>query len=332
MKSNLITRLLTEIIKKTLTILRSIVVYLGVAFLIFFFLSFFVGISGLSQPTSKKYYAEKEILNQGGDQKIVIANLSGMILSSAQSSLFVTEDIISPERIENIFLQAKSDPQVKAIIFDIYSPGGSPVASDRIYELINNFKNDTKIPVIFLLSDLAASGAYYIASASDFIIANPASLTGSIGVIMETYNLEGLYDKIGVSKNTFKQGEYKDILSESRDITDEETEIINALNQNTYDLFVSRVADGRRLDLDYVRSLADGKILSGKQAYELKLIDGLGNTDEAVYQAKKLANLDRAIVVKYQKTSLWAELMGAPTITSALNQVLYLPSQIWQQK
>lgn len=333
--SNFFTRFIKEVFIKFVSLVRSILVYLCVGFLFILIISLIFSGSNF-EPKQNLYYSEKEILNQGSQDKIVIVPLTGIIVSVDESNMLTQDTVISPDKIANIFSQIKTDPQVKAVIFDIYSPGGSPVASDRIYEMINDFKKETSIPVISLFGDLAASGAYYIASATDFIVANPSTLTGSIGVIMETYNLEGLYEKLGVNKVTFKEGQYKDILNENRNITDEERQIIQDLNRNTYELFVSRVADGRKLELEYVRSLANGQIYSGKQAYENRLVDSLGNTNEAIYQAQKLANLNQIKVVKYEYNTLFGSLFSASSISSSLSsfflKLSLLPTHLWQQK
>ena len=134
--------------------------------------------------------------------------------------------VITPGNIFDGLEKIKKAEEVKAVILDINSNGGSPVAADRIYEIIENFKRETSIPVVAMLGEMAASGCYMIAANSDWIVANPATITGSIRVLLETYNLEGLYEKLGIYNTTFKQGEYKDILSESREITDDEKERI----------------------------------------------------------------------------------------------------------
>jgi protease IV len=323
-----------DIIKKTFSIIRGILIYFFTGIILLSLFSVLLG-SFTSDSSISSYTRETLIADYGGEAKIVLAPISGIILSENDSSfLAATPNTITPGKIRNILLQAQTDPLVEAVIFDINSPGGSPVASDRIFELITNFKNETEIPVIFLMGDLAASGGYYIASAADFIVANPATLTGSIGVIMETYNLEELYRKIGVYKNTFAQGQYKDMLSESRPITEEERQIIESLNKNTYELFISRVAEGRNLPVEQVRNLATGQIYSGRQAKDLQLIDSLGNQDEAIYQAKALANLDRFQVVEYSTGSVFKELMGEISSQNPfilIKNLLSAPSTIYRQ-
>lgn len=293
-------------------ILRSVLMYFFVFMIVMAVLSSLGGVLiGLGQKEDLEGSGEKVIYDQGGEDKILFVKLSGIILPEASANLFSpTTEIITPAKIRDVLLNVKKDPLIKGIIFQINSPGGSPVASDQIFELIVQFRQDTGIPVVFRMSDLAASGGYYISSAADFIVANPATMTGSIGVIMETYNLQELYEKIGVSKVTIKQGKYKDILNDSREMTEEEEGILDKISADAYDLFVKKVAQGRNMDEEIVRELATGQIYSGKQALELGLVDSLGNLDEAIYQTKNLAGLDHYKVIEKQSNSLFSQLLG----------------------
>ncbi len=335
---NAIGRFIYDVLKNTAHWVRSVFIAFFSILLILFVFFLFAGLvssNKTSQDTSN-FVTEKIIQDQGSSQKIIIVPLSGIILSQTQNNVFMSSDgVITPDQFREVLSKAASDYQVKAVVFDINSPGGSPVASDRIYEQIQNFKNETGKPVVFLMGEIAASGAYYIASAADFIVANPSTLTGSIGVILESYNLEELYKKIGVSKNTFKQGDYKDILSDSRPITEEERKIINNLNENTYNLFISRVASGRKKSEDQIRTIANGQIYSGTQAKELGLVDSLGNFDEAVYQAKSLANIQDYQVIEYSTGSVWKEIFGsiqAPSLSNLIQAVSFAPKSFWVQK
>lgn len=316
-----------DIFKLIVKIVRSILIYIFVGII---FVSLFMGLGGAlgKETQTNGYYREKVIRNYGGEEKIVLAKLSGMILSEENSNFMgATEGIITPKKIQTVLSQVRNDAQAKGVIFDLNSPGGSPVASDRIFEEIMSFRRDTGIPVVMLMGDMAASGGYYIASSADLIVANPSTITGSIGVIMETYNLEGLYEKLGLEKITFKQGEYKDILNEAREITEEEREMLNKLNKDSYDLFIKRVAEGRKMEEEKVRELAEGKIYSGKEAFEVGLVDGLGNFDEALQKAVKLANVSKYNVVEYDFSTVWGELFGQ--VKSNLQpSFLSLPSQI----
>ena len=308
---------LKDVFKTIMGWVRSVLVFIVAVIIIFVLISV---LASIFIPGSQSVTGNKEtvVRNTGGRDKIVLIPLSGLVANETSVDLFSsTNEIISPKKVETVLQQAQTDPLVKAVIFDLNSPGGSPVAADRIYELITDFKQETKIPVIFLFGDLAASGGYYIASTADHIVANPATLNGSIGVIMETYNLEGLYDKLGIAKYTFKKGDYKDILNEARAINDEEKKLLDTLNQDVYDLFLERVATGRQMELEEVKNLANGKIYSGKQAKGNGLVDSLGNLNEAISQAKKLAKLDKYQVVEYESTSFFKEFFSAASTALA---------------
>jgi protease-4 len=325
--SNPITNFIGDVLRGTLRVIRSFFVYTFIFFILIFLGSIVIGVFAGSSTESTGLSGAKVIRDTGGEEKIVYVKLSGVILAEFDGSLLsASPQIITPAYIDSTLREIKRDELVRAVVFQLNSPGGSPVASDQIFESVVNFKEETGIPVVFQMTDLAASGGYYIASAGDFIVANPATLTGSIGVILETFNLQGLYEKLGVEKVIVKQGEYKDLLSESREATQEELEILEKISEDTYEMFIARVAVGRGMPEERVRSLATGQIYTGRQAMELGLVDSLGNFDEAIYQAKSLANIDMYQVVEYESDSFWNSLfMGVrsliPTFSLSANSV-----------
>lgn len=180
---------------------------------------------------------------------------------------------------------------VKAIVLDINSPGGSVGAVQEIYSTILRVRREKKIPVVAIFGDVAASGGYYIAAACDKIIAHPGSLTGSIGVIFSVTNFEGLLGKIGVRSDPIKSGKHKDIGSPARPMTPEERKILQALIDDAHSQFVVAISTGRRLPEERIRELADGRIYSGRQALEAGLVDALGDTQDALELAGKLAGI-----------------------------------------
>ncbi len=301
----------SDIFKSFFSLIRSILVSFFVIILI---IIVFTGFGLLANTESAQHisnYQEEIIRDNNGESKILLVNLNGIIVNQSTNNFFKdTSGIITPDKFDKIYKNVSNDPLIKAIIFDINSPGGSPVASDRIYELTQDFKNKYGIPIIFLFGDVAASGGYYIASNADHIVSNPATITGSIGVILESYNLQGLYEKLGINKQIFKQGEYKDILNESREVTEVERDILNSISYDTYQLFIQRVAEGRNMSETQVQQIANGKIYSGRQAKNINLVDSLGNLDEAIYQAKSLANIDNYKVVKYNTKGIMEELFN----------------------
>jgi protease IV len=187
---------------------------------------------------------------------------------------------------------------VKAIVLDINSPGGSVGAVQELHSVIMRVRKEKNIPVVALFGDVSASGGYYIAAACDRIVAHPGTLTGSIGVIFNVSNLEGLFSKVGYKSDPIKSGKHKDIGSPARPMTAEERNILQALIMDAYGQFVGAVAEGRRLPEDEVRRLADGRIYTGKQALDNKLVDKLGDSVDAVELAAQLGGIQGRPKVK----------------------------------
>lgn len=186
--------------------------------------------------------------------------------------------------------EAQRDDQVKAVVIRLNTPGGSAAASEEIGHEVQRLREAGKV-VVASMGDLAASGGYWIASVTDHIVASPATITGSIGVIMQVANVEGLYEKLGIRVDTIKSGEHKDIGSSTREMTETERELLQDLIDDMYDQFVTVVATGRNLPRERVLELADGRIFSGRQALELGLVDSLGNYQDAIAKAAELAGL-----------------------------------------
>ena len=180
---------------------------------------------------------------------------------------------------------------VRAIVLDINSPGGSVGAVQEMHSRILRLKKEHHIPFVALFGDVAASGGYYIAAACDKIVAHPGTLTGSIGVIFEVTNLQGLFQKIGFKMDPIKSGKHKDIGSPGRAMTPEERQIMQALIDDAYGQFVQAVAEGRKIGLDEVKRLADGRIYSGRQAAALNLVDQIGDSKDALKLAAQLGGI-----------------------------------------
>jgi protease-4 len=227
--------------------------------------------------------------------KIAVIYVTG-IISSAQDGYSGEEGMVGD--IEDQLQQAVDDKRVKAIILRIDSPGGEVVASDTIYQAVVAARE--KKPVVANINTMGASGAYYVAVGADYIVANELSITGSIGVIMESFTVSGLADKIGVKFYTFKSGKYKDILNPTREPTEDEKALVQGMVMEVYEKFVGIVAEERDMKVDDLKNgLADGRILSGKQALEAGFVDGLGYFDDAIDKAEELASIKRARVIRY---------------------------------
>ncbi len=227
--------------------------------------------------------------------KIAVVYLAGVISSSADG--YTSEEGMVGD-IKNQLQQAEDDDRVKAIIIRINSPGGEVVASDTIYQAVVEARS--KKPVVASIDTVGASGAYYVAVGADYIIAPDLSITGSIGVILQSFSVADLMGKIGVKSYTFKSGRYKDVLNPTREPTDAEKALVQDLIMEVYDKFVGIVAEERKLNVDDLKAgLADGRILSGKQAKDAKLIDDLGYFEDAIEKAKDLAKIKKAKVIRY---------------------------------
>lgn len=214
----------------------------------------------------------------------------------------------------NSLKKAKSDNDIKAVIFHINSPGGGITECDQIYNEILRFKESRpNVPIIVSMDKVAASGGYYISTLADKIIARPTTITGSIGVIAHLINVEGLSEKIGLKSEVIKSGDKKDLGSAWRKMTAEERAIFQEIINEMYQRFVKIVVDGRKnLNRETVLKLADGRIYTGEQALKNGLIDELGDFEDSIKSAKKLANLSEARVVEYKKKKgFLEELFGA---------------------
>jgi protease-4 len=184
----------------------------------------------------------------------------------------------------------RDNDSVKAIVLRIDSPGGGVGPSQEVHDEVKIV--DKVKPVVVSMGSVAASGGYYIAAPAREIVANPGTITGSIGVIMEFTNFRELLDKIGLNSVVVKSGEYKDIGSPTREMTDTEREILQNLIDDVHSQFVASVAEGRKLDEAVVSSIADGRIFSGRRAMDMGLVDMMGNLEVAVKRAAELAGVD----------------------------------------
>lgn len=212
----------------------------------------------------------------GNTQGVGLVEVKGMIVDSSE-----------PIRQLRYFLKKDS---VKAVVLRIDSPGGVVGPSQEIYEEVR--KLTAKKKVVVSMGSLAASGGYYIAAPATLIYANPGTITASIGVLIKFSNLEGLFGKLGISSATIKTGPYKDAGAPDRPLTAEDRAMFQALINSTHEQFVRAVAEGRKLPLDDVRAIADGRVLSGEQAKAAKLVDRLGNLQDAIEEAGRLAGID----------------------------------------
>jgi protease-4 len=202
----------------------------------------------------------------------------------------VTGVIVDSKKIISQLNTFHEDSAVKSIVLRIDSPGGGVGPSQEIYDEVKRIDADK--PIVVSMGSVAASGGYYIAAPARLIFANPGALTGSIGVVMEFTNFQELLEKIGLRSQVVKSGKHKDIGSPVRPMSEEERALLQSLLDDVHSQFVDAVADGRKLDRQRVRTLADGSIFTGRQAKELGLVDELGSLEAAVRRAGELGGID----------------------------------------
>jgi protease IV len=241
---------------------------------------------------------------------IALMDVYGSISDSANSGPFGSSDGANATTLLESIRQARQD-NVKAILLRINSPGGTAAAAQSVYTELMRARKETKIKIVASLGDLTASGGYYVASAANHIVANPSTLTGSIGVIMHTQNFSPLLDKLGVQPGTIQSGRFKDILSPYRNTTEDERKILQGIVSDSYEQFLTSIVEGRNISLAELRPLADGRIFTGAQAKKLKLVDSLGNYRDAVKKTAELIQVKGEPKVRnYTNKSLSGSLLG----------------------
>ena len=248
---------------------------------------------------------EEETVEGSGDAKILLMDLSGFLSDESTSTLL---NLTAPParvpllvRVREELKKAAADEKVKALVIRVNTPGGTVTASDVIYRELELFRREKPIPIIAVMMDVAASGGYYVSLAADTIIAHPTTVTGSIGVIMLTFNAEGLMQKLGVAANAVKSAERKDMGSPFRAMTPEERAIFQSVIDDLYRQFVAKVVERRKLPDATARTLADGRVYTAEQALANRLIDRVGYMPDAIEMARKAAGVDKAKVVMYHR-------------------------------
>jgi protease-4 len=248
-----------------------------------------------------------------GGERVAVVRIEGVIVDS--------RDAIEELR------KFRDNPNVKAIVLRIDSPGGGVVPSQEIYSEVLKTRTEGRVKVVTSMGNLAASGGYYIAAATDRIVANPGTLTGSIGVIMELANVRGLLEKVGVQSVVIKSGKHKDLASPFRAMSVEDRAILQTVLDDVHDQFIQAVAAGRAMKVDQVRDLADGRIFTGRQARTVKLVDELGDLQDAIKLAGKMGGIaGEPRVVETRKRFSLRDLLGnvfdgkvSPLIPSGIN-------------
>ena len=253
----------------------------------------------------------------GTGPAVAVIRVEGLI-TSGEAGPFETSAVAAAETLIEQIEEADANDDVRAILLYVNSPGGGVIASDVIYHALE----DVDKPIVVLMGDLAASGGYYISMASDWIIANPNTLTGSIGVISEFPNADELLDKVGVEFVVITSGPRKDFGSPYREMTEEERQYWQSIVDEAYSGFVAIVAEGRGLPVEDVLPLADGRVYTGRQALDANLIDALGYEEDAIAKAAELGGITgEPRIIEYTPTPTFLDFLNA-----AAEQRSLLPS------
>ncbi len=254
---------------------------------------------------------------------VAVINVNGPIISGEAPDFDLTgvPEVAASAEIVRLIKKAADDGEVKAILLRVDSPGGSVIGSDEIY---NALKKVDK-PIVVQMGNVAASGGYYVSMAAKHIIAHPDTLTGSIGVISEFTNIEGLYEKLGLKSTIIKSGEFKDFGNPTSPFTEEDRALWQAVIDEVYEHFVTLVANGRKMTVEEVKKLADGRIYTGRQALKLKLVDQLGYFEDAVDKAAALGGISgEPRLIEYRRETPFAQLFGL-SVARAILVALGLP-------
>ena len=259
--------------------------------------------------------------------RIALVDVEGFIGSGMAPRLFWRGAGVAD--VKEKLDRAAADRRVRAVVLRINSPGGEVTACDMIYEEVLRFKRESGKPVVASLMGAATSGGYYVALAADRIVAAPTTVTGSVGVVMEFVNVEGLFGKVGLRPEVIKSGDKQDIGSPMRAMTDEEREILQGVNLALFDRFAAAVRENRPQMTDEDAALiSDGRILTADQALDLHMVDRVGYLDDALSEARALANIGSADVILYSpyrhyNTNIYARAgLGAGLIEEGLERLL----------
>jgi protease-4 len=245
---------------------------------------------------------------------VAVIPVKGVIMIDDTSSMFSASSIASSTSIVEQIEKAEYDASIQAIVLDINSPGGAPVASAEIARAVQ----ETTKPTVAVIREYGASGAYWIASAADYIIANPVSVTGSIGVLGSYVQYSGLMERYNVSYERFVAGDYKDMGTPYREMSSEEKALYQSELNSMHDIFVKEVAANRNMEETYVESLATGQIYLGIDAVENGLIDELGGKTEAYAYIERTANMT-VQPVEYEEEKSFVELLASALDNTGFN-------------
>lgn len=275
----------------------------------------FVNVDVMPSPTP----LQERVVEGEGKGKILIIDIAGIISEKERSAGLLDSKPSLVAYVKESLQKAEKDDEVVGVILRINSPGGTVTASDIIYHEIRKFREKKKVPVAACIIGLGASGGYYVASAADEIVIHPTAVTGSIGVMVMSFNVESLLTKIGVSEYTVKSADKKDFLSPFRPATPEELKIMQSIIDGMYGRFIEVIETrpGNSLERQQIRTLADGRIYSASQALEAKLVDRVAYLDELIQDMKQKAGVPAAKVINYYRGGELKQTIYSGTPTGA---------------
>jgi protease-4 len=259
----------------------------------------------------KVYEDSGPFVSRGMKNELAIVYLSGFITEARTHSrvLEYSEDPVSA--VKNRLDIIEEDENIKGVLLVIDSPGGSVTASDALYRAIVKFKEKTGLPVISMMKQIAASGGYYVAAATDYIVAQPTTVTGSIGVIMFNFNIKGLMDKYGVEYIAIKTGKYKDILSPFKQSEEDEISWMQDIVEQMHEQFINAVEQGRpNLSREEILALSDGRVYLAKDALRLGLIDEVGYFEDAVSILSERSRILEPTIIEFEKERTLRDFLG----------------------
>jgi len=246
--------------------------------------------------------------------EIALIRIEGIIVAGPSTYSFFGGQVTGSEQVVRSIERARKDRGIKAVVLRVNSPGGSAAGSQEIYNAIQSARADG-LTIVVSMADVAASGGYYVAAPANKIYADPATVTGSIGVIAMHEDMSGLFGKIGVKTETIKSGELKDMFSPYAPLTDDARAVMKTLVMQVYDQFVKAVSEGRHMPVQEVKALADGRIYSGQQALANGLVDELGGMKEALQGAAAISGAKSTSYKEYGVPTLLKLLLGGETRT-----------------
>jgi protease-4 len=293
------------------------VIVVAAAFVILIVLALLTGCSGLrfvvEAVPSEDRLTETTVIEGDRSTKIALIDLTGLIIDARKPGL-ISDDENPVARFAESLRRASSDGSVRAVIVRINSPGGTVTASDVAYRELMHFREETRKPVVILMADVAASGGYYVACAGDELIAHPTTITGSIGVIMQTFNFAEGMNRIGIHADAITSGESKDVGNPFEPMPDEHRALLQGIVNEFYDNFATIVAASRaQIDADDFALVTDGRVVTGRHAAELGLVDSIGDLYDAFDAAQLRAGITDARLVKYHRP---LEYVGSPYASS----------------